>query len=380
MPLLGEVEARPQTAASDTALVEAAKLGDRSAFAELFLRHRPLLVAVCRRVVGGSQAVEDVVQEAAVAALLGIGRLREPDRFGQWLAGIGLNISRRWFRSPGHEPWSWGAVTGGGRLDRPVDAWPDPAEAVAEREFARRVRDAVDNLPPGQRDATLLFYFAGLSYREMAVLLGTEVSAVKARLHKARAGLRRRLYSLWKEDKMEGLIEMRMAEVVRLPAEGERPPEFVVMLEEIDGGRRLPIWVGQSEATWLALALEEVELPRPGPYAMVVGLLASVGSRIREVRIERVVGATYYATLIAEREEATASIDARPSDALNLVALTGAPVLAAEDVLPGPGDAEEALEPARLKEHLAGGTAAATAAIASEAREEWERSLEEFSE
>jgi len=382
MPLLGEVEARPQTAASDTALVEAAKLGDRMAFAELFLRHRPLLVALCRRVLGGSPAVEDVVQETAVAALLGIASLREPDRFGQWLAGIGLNISRRWFRTSQLQAWSWEAVAGGGRLNRWVDPRPSPEEAVAEREFARRVRGAVGELPPGQRDATLLFYFAGLSYREMAVLLGIEVSAVRARLHKARAGLRRRLYSLWKEDRMgeqRGLIEMRTAEVLRLPAEGERPPEFVVVLEEVDGGRRLPIWMGQSEATWLAMTLEEVELPRPGPYAMVAGLLGSLGSRIREARIERLAGATYYATLVAEREGATASIDARPSDALNVAALTGSPVLAAEDILPGPDDMSAAPEYARLKKHLDGGTAAAAATIASDAREEWERSLEEFS-
>src|SRR5918996_1509563 len=183
MPLLTEVP-RPQTAASDSALVEAARLGDRSAFGELFSRHRPLLVALCRRVLGGSPAVEDVVQETAVAALLGIGSLREPDKFGQWLAGIGMNISRRWFRTGQSQAWSWEAVAGGGRLDRWVDPRPDPEEAVAEREFASRVRGAVGELPPGQRDATLLFYFAGLSYREMAVLLGIEVSAVKARLHK----------------------------------------------------------------------------------------------------------------------------------------------------------------------------------------------------
>jgi RNA polymerase sigma factor (sigma-70 family) len=382
MPLLGEVEARTPTALSDAALVEAAQLGDRTAFAELFDRHRPLLVALCRRVLGGSQAVEDVVQEAAMAALLGIPSLREPDRFGQWLAGIGLNISRRWFRASRSEAWSWQAVTGGGFVDRWNDPPLDPSEVVAERELARRVRDAVADLPPGQRDATLLFYFAGLTYREMAALLGVEVSAVKARLHKARAGLRRRLYSLWKEDTMgeqRGLIEMRTAEVLRLPAEGERPPEFVVVLEEVAGDRRLPIWVGQSEATWLALALEEVELPRPGPYAMVAGLLGSLGSRIREARIDRLAGATYYATLVAEREGTTASIDARPSDALNLAALTGSPVLAAEDILPGPGDASAAPEYARLERHLDEGTAEVTAAIASDAREEWERSLEEFS-
>jgi uncharacterized protein len=103
--------------------------------------------------------------------------------------------------------------------------------------------------------------------------------------------------------------------VIRLPAERDRPAEFVIMMEEIKGPRRLPIWVGQSEATWLALALEGVELPRPGPDVMAAELLASLGARVREARIERLADSTYFAVLIAHREGVVARIDARPSDA-----------------------------------------------------------------
>jgi bifunctional DNase/RNase len=200
----------------------------------------------------------------------------------------------------------------------------------------------VEQLPPGQRDAVVLFYFSGLTQRGMAVLLGTEVGAVKARLHKARKSLRQRLWSAWKEEEMgtvqqAGMVWMRPGDVLRLPSEGDRPPEFVIMLEEVDGRRRLPIWVGQSEATWLAMALEEVELPRPGPYATATGLLSGLDCRVREVRIERLVESTYYAVIVAEREGSVTSVDARPSDALNLAVLTGSPILVAEDAICGFG-------------------------------------------
>ncbi|HEV8681935.1 MAG TPA: bifunctional nuclease domain-containing protein, partial [Actinomycetota bacterium] len=256
--------------------------------------------------------IEDVVQDTVLAALLGIGTLRDPERFGPWLSGIGLNICRRWQRERLDRCWSWEAVAGGVLADRLVDPRLDPAEMAAEREFTRQIRGAVEQLPSGQRDAVVLFYFSGLTQREMAVLLGTEVSAVKARLHKARKSLRQRLWSAWKkEEEMEtvqqaGMVRMRPGDVVRLPAEGDRPPEFVIMLEEVDGDRQLPIWVGQSEATWLAMALEEVELPRPGPYAMVTGLLSGLDCRVREVRIERLVESTYYAVIVAEREGSVA--------------------------------------------------------------------------
>jgi RNA polymerase sigma factor (sigma-70 family) len=371
---------------TDAALVESAKSGDRAAFAGLFERHRDMLVALCRRALGGSQMIEDVVQDTAVAALLGIGTLRDPERFGPWLAGIGLNICRRWQRERWDRCWSWEAVAGGVTPDRLVDPRLDPAEIATEREFTRKIRGAVEQLPPGQRDAVVLFYFSGLTQREMAVLLGTEVGALKARLHKARKTLRHRLWSAWKEEEMgriqqAGMVRMRPGDVLRLPAEGNRPPEFVIMLEEVDGDRRLPIWVGQSEATWLAMALEEVELPRPGPYAMFVGLLSGLEGRVREVRIERLVESTYFAVVVAEREGSVASIDARPSDALNLAVLTGSPVLVATDVVVGSEAGGEGTPIyARLNQHVHDGTAASTAAVASESRERWEKSLEEFSE
>jgi RNA polymerase sigma factor (sigma-70 family) len=370
---------------SDAALVRSAQAGDRAAFAELFERHRGMLVALCRRALGGSPVIEDVIQDSAIAALLGIGTLRDPERFGAWFSGIGLNICRRWRGERWDRSWSWEAVTGGVLPDRLVDPRLDPAEIAAEREFTSQIRAAVEELSPGQRDAVVLFYFSGLTQREMAVLLGTEVGAVKDRLHKARKRLRQRLWSVWKEEEMgtvqeAGMVRMRPGDVLRLPAEGDRPAEFVIMLEEVDGDRRLPIWVGQSEATWLAMTLEEVELPRPGPYAMVAGLLSGLDCRVREVRIERLVESTYYAVVAAERAGSVATIDARPSDALNVAVLTGSPVFVATDVVV---DSEAAREGtsiyARLNQHVRDGTAANGAAVASEARENWEKSLAEFS-
>jgi RNA polymerase sigma factor (sigma-70 family) len=378
MPLSGEVNGFDPSPPSDATLVEAARLGDRSAFAELLHRHRPMLVALIRRTLGDLGAVEDLAQEAAVAAWLGIGSLRQPDRFGSWLVGIGLNITRRWCRNRQEECWSWEALSGGELLDRSTAPVLDPAEVVGEREFVRRVRNAIAELPRGQRNATLLFYLDGLTHREMALLLGVEVGAIKTRLYKARRALRERLYRLWKEDAMdrgEEMVEMRMAHVIRLPTEGDRPPEFVMMLEEIEGPRRLPIWVGQSEATWLALALERVELPRPGPYIMTAELLVSLGAEVREIRIEHVANSTYIAAVVAHRDGVVTRIDARPSDALNLAALTGSPVLASPDVL---AEADMAWQE-RLDKEVDEGTAAGTATVAAEAQEEWRSSLKRFS-
>ncbi len=202
-----------QTDTTDTALARAAQAGDTQAFALLLARHRPLLLAVCRRTIGDSTLAEDAAQEAALRALLTLARLRDAEQFGPWLVGIGVNVCRMWLRSRARERWSLDALSGivehrdgtngtDGSLDREdvaariVRAASDgqgadsPEMQVEMADMATAVRHAVVLLPQGQRAAVLLYYLSGLSYEEVAATLGIAVGAVKTRLHKARRALR----------------------------------------------------------------------------------------------------------------------------------------------------------------------------------------------
>lgn len=130
-----------------------------------------------------------------------------------------------------------------------------------------------------------------------------------------------------------GLVEVRVVDVRRRPAEGERPNFVAVVLEEVAGPRRLPIWVGDFEGTAIALHLERVDLPRPLTYVFTASLLQAAGGRLREVRIERLVDEAFYAVAVVDGPQGTREVDARPSDALNLALLAGAPIRVAPDVL-----------------------------------------------
>src|SRR5919197_4576306 len=160
---------------TDARLVGSARAGDKDAFAVLIGRHRGLLVALCRHVLGDPILAEDAVQEAVLEALLALDRLRRPERFGSWLAGIGLNVCRGWLRDPARTAWSWETLHGGCVAAEPVDPGSTPEEVAATLDLAARVRRAVDDLPRGQRAAVLLFYLASLSHAETAELLGIEV-------------------------------------------------------------------------------------------------------------------------------------------------------------------------------------------------------------
>lgn len=319
-----------------------AREGDKASFAALFERHRAMLAALCRRALGAPGLVEDAVQEAALRAMLGIAHLRQPEQFGAWLGGIGLNVCRQWIRQHPRDIWSWEDLAGGRVAAEPATDGEDPADLAEESEVAERVRRAVSELPPGQRAAVVLFYLSGLTLAETAAQLGVRTGAVKTRLHKARGGLKQRLLDLW-EEREESMaenttsepVEVRVAEVRRIrigEGEGQRVQSHVV-LQEAGGTRSLTIWLGESEATAIALRLEGIEFSRPGPYRLMDTLLRSIGGEVREAVVERLADDVFYAMIRVEGAGGTGKVDARPSDAINLALITGAPIRVAEEIL-----------------------------------------------
>jgi RNA polymerase sigma-70 factor, ECF subfamily len=166
----------PNPGKSDADLVHEALAGDREPLAELLRRHWDTAVFLAARVLGSPELARDAAQEAAIAAMTDLGRLRSPDRFGAWFCGIALNVARRWLGQLRPE------VPG---LPDQASELPGPAEAAESGETTARVHRAIAALPNGQRQAVLLFYLQGLSHREVAADLHISVGAVKARLHQA---------------------------------------------------------------------------------------------------------------------------------------------------------------------------------------------------
>jgi RNA polymerase sigma factor (sigma-70 family) len=319
--------AQPQDfPAQDADLVRMALLGAREPFAELVRRHQGMATALAARVLGSEDLARDAVQEAAVGAMTGLDRLRSADRFGPWFCGIALNVARRWLRQLRSERLA------AGPHQAPDGAGPDELAELAD--LAARVRSAIAGLADGQRDAVLLFYLQGLSHREVAAELGISVGAVKSRLHQARAALAPRLASLI--DIQEGPVMSTTTSApewidvsvtaVRATEGDMMSRKHVMVLEAPDGRGTLPIWVGPAEAIALALTLEAVETARPLTYQMAAGLLEATSSRAAEVRITRLTDGVFYAVVVVDGPAGIKEVDTRPSDAVTLAAVTGAPV------------------------------------------------------
>jgi bifunctional DNase/RNase len=129
-----------------------------------------------------------------------------------------------------------------------------------------------------------------------------------------------------------GFIEMRIAKVV-----GFGPPlaEGIfqcVVLDAVSGTRQTVIEIGEAEAFWLAATLQDLEFARPMTYHFTAELLGSLGGQVLEVQVDRLVDGMYAATVVVEGALGVRSVDARASDALNLAAITGAPVFVSSQV------------------------------------------------
>src|SRR5205085_2264091 len=91
---------------------------------------------------------------------------------------------------------------------------------------------------------------------------------------------------------------------------------YVVVLQEKDGLRLLPIWIGQPEAESIVLHMHNVKRTRPLTHDLLRSLIVGMGAQLRRVHITHVEDRTYYAELQLQRDETLVKIDARPSDSI----------------------------------------------------------------
>jgi bifunctional DNase/RNase len=216
---------------------------------------------------------------------------------------------------------------------------PDPQEVAEERELHSLVFSAVQELTPGTREAVLLFYFKHLSVQEVATVAGISVEAVKVRLHRGRQQLRQQLLKQYPdidwvvspEQRRQTMIPVKIADVV------SREDRYIVILFDEAGQRILPIWIGPFEAQSIAMGVRNLTMERPMTYQFMGSLLAALGAKLEEARVEALKGDTFYGVAKIQLGDHAKEIDARPSDVLALAAHSGSPIFVGEEVMANAG-------------------------------------------
>lgn len=160
--------------------------------AALASHERWLRTAVMARL-GEPQAVDEVLQEVALAVLARKGPAIEASRLGAWLYRVAVRQSLLYRRRRGRRSRIDGRYAALRGDERETGLAPDPLDWLLLDERRATVRLALTRLARRDAEILLLKYSEGWSYREMARHLGVGESAVEARLHRARQRLREAL-------------------------------------------------------------------------------------------------------------------------------------------------------------------------------------------
>lgn len=168
----------------DEYLVTAAATGDRQAFTRLVERWQPRLLRHAWRVLGDAERARDMVQEAWVEILRGLGRLDDSAAFPAWAFRIVTRRCQRQFHRASREPFE---PEEAGEGEAPGLPRHQTAEVAAEHAIVMR---AVATLPAAQRAALSLFHTEDLSVAEIAIALDVPPGTVKTRLMHARRKVR----------------------------------------------------------------------------------------------------------------------------------------------------------------------------------------------
>lgn len=107
----------------------------------------------------------------------------------------------------------------------------------------------------------------------------------------------------------------------------------IVVLQEKDGDRMIPIYIGHAEANAIAMELADVKFERPLTHDLMQQVIIGLGAELSRVVLTRVEKSTYYAELHLRRDDHVIQIDARPSDGIAIALRLKAPIFAAEDLL-----------------------------------------------
>ncbi len=153
--------------------------------------------------------------------------------------------------------------------------------------------------------------------------------------------------------------ELREVKVVHLGLDRSSNTP-VVILQEKEGERVLPIWIGPSEASAIAMELAGVKFSRPLTHDLVKQVITGLGGKLQRISITKVHENTYYAEMEIYQGDNVVRIDARPSDSIAVALRFGAPIFTQEDLLgdntidlvePVPGE-PTSLDADSLKSHL----------------------------
>ncbi len=176
---------------TDQQLVQRAQRGDLRAFDLLVLKYQGRIGALVSRYIADAGEVEDVTQEAFIKAYRALSKFRGDSAFYTWLYRIAANAAKNHLVAKGRKPGADATIEDAEVFDDGglVSETGSPEAMAMGDELAAVVEQALQSLPDELRAALTLRELEGLSYDDIAEVLGCPVGTVRSRIFRAREAI-----------------------------------------------------------------------------------------------------------------------------------------------------------------------------------------------
>ena len=180
---------------TDQQLVQRAQRGDLRAFDLLVLKYQARIAALVSRYVSDAGEVEDVTQEAFIKAYRALEKFRGDSAFYTWLYRIAANAAKNHLVAKGRRPGADATIEDAEGFDEGglLSESASPEALAMGGELAEVVESALNALPDELKAALMLREFDGLSYDDIADVLGCPVGTVRSRIFRAREAIDQRV-------------------------------------------------------------------------------------------------------------------------------------------------------------------------------------------
>ncbi len=174
----------------DEKLVTASQHGDTKAFEILILRYQRQIFNLIYQMTHDVEVVEDIGQDAFIAAFKAIKDFKAKSSFFTWLYRIAINHCKNYLTSSSrYQDIEKRYHREQRAAEIPESQDRNPQSMLLAKEFLEKMEEALASLPPEQRVVLALCEFQGLSYQEIAEILECPIGTVRSRLSRARTAL-----------------------------------------------------------------------------------------------------------------------------------------------------------------------------------------------
>ena len=183
----------------DLQLIERVQRGDKNAFNLLVSKYQHKVASLVTRYVSNQSDVSDVVQEAFIKAYRALPEFRGESAFYTWLYRIAVNTAKNYLTAQGRRPPDLDVDCSDAELQEGAEAMHElanPENLILSDEIQRMVVATLESLPEDLRTAITLREIEGLSYEEIAEIMGCPVGTVRSRIFRARDAIDKQIQPL----------------------------------------------------------------------------------------------------------------------------------------------------------------------------------------